>query len=136
MHGKVPDEPLRPGALPFREEGEGPLDGAEDRQHPQEDLLAVDGAPPADPEDDERDEHDDLVKAHDGTGREGGEPQLRGVLLHRRDLIHARVLHRRLDEVRVGRPRTGDIRLRLEVLVEGVPDVDEPLDLLVPVGYL
>ena len=136
MHRQVPYQPLGPGALPLREEGEGPLYRAEDRQHTEEDLLAVDGAPPADPEDDEGDEHDDLVQAHDGAGREGGEPQLRGILLHGRHLIDARVLHRRLDEIRVGRARTGDIRLRLEVLVQGVPHVDEPLHLLVPVGYL
>ena len=136
MHRKVAYQPLRPGALPLREEGEGPLDRPEDRQHAQEDLLAVDGTPPADPEDDQGYEHDDLVQAHDGTGRQGGEPQLRGVLLHGRHFIDSRILHGRLDEVRVRRACAGDIRLRLEVLVEGVPDVDESLHLLVPVGYL
>ena len=136
MHRQVPDEPFGPGALPFREQGERPLDRTEDRKHTQEDLLAVDGAPPADPEDDEGDQHDDLVQADDGPGGQRSEPQFRGVLLHGRHLIHARVLHGGLDEVRVGCAGPRHIRLRLQVLIQGVPHVDESLHLLVPVTDL
>ena len=64
------------------------------------------------------------------------EPQLRGVLLHGRHLIHARVLHGGLDKVRIGRAGPRHIRLRLQVLIQGVPHVDESLHLLVPVTDL
>ena len=101
MNGEITYQPLRPRALPFRKDAEGPLYRAENRQHTQQDLLAVDGAPPADAEDDEGNQHDDLVKAHDGSGGERREPELRGLLLHGGDLIDSGILHSRLDEVRV-----------------------------------
>ena len=130
MHGEITYQPLRPGALPFGKDAEGPLYRAKDRQHTQEDLLAVDGAPPADAEDDEGYQHDDLVKAHDGSGGEGREPELRGLLLHGSDLVNPRVLHRRFHQRRVGGARAGDVRLRLEVLVHGVPHMKQALHLL------
>ena len=136
MHRQVPDKPLGPGTLPFREQGERPLDRSEDRQHAQKDLLAVDGAPPADPEDDKGNQHDDLVQTHDGTGRERSEPQFRGVLLHRRHLIHSGILHGGLDEVRVGRAGPRHICLRLQVLIKGVPYIYKSLHFLIAVADL
>ena len=129
MNGEITYQPLRPRALPFGKNAEGPLYRPEDSQHTQEDLLAVDGAPPADAEDDEGNQHDDLVKAHDGSGGEGREPELRGLLLHGSDLVNPRVLHRRFHQCRVGGTRAGDVRLRLEVLVHGIPHVEQPLHL-------
>ena len=39
MHGEITYQPLRPGALPFGKDAEGPLYRAEDRQHPHDKLI-------------------------------------------------------------------------------------------------
>ena len=52
MDGEIPDDPLCPGTFPLRQQGECPLDGSENGEHTQQDLLAIDGSPPTDTESD------------------------------------------------------------------------------------
>lgn len=87
-------------------------------------------SPPPDPEHHEGNQHDDFIYPHDDTGRQRREPQLRCVLLHVRHLVHARLLHRRLDKVGVRRARVGDIGLRLQARVHRVADMNQFLHLL------
>ena len=87
-------------------------------------------SPPADSEHHEGNQHDDFVYPHHDTGRQRGEPQLRRVLLHVRHLVHARLLHRRLYQVGVGRARVGDIGTCLQARVHRVPHVNQLLHLL------
>lgn len=136
MDGQIPCQPLRPCTFPLGQQAERPLYRSEDGKHTQQNLLAVDGRPPAYAEDDQRDEHDDLVDAHHGARRQGGEPQLRSAPLHVRYGVHSGLFHGRLDEIGVGRPRMGDISLRLQIRVERVAHMDELLHLLELVGDL
>ena len=43
VYRQIPREPLRPRAFPLGQQAESPLYRTEYRQHPQQDLLAVDG---------------------------------------------------------------------------------------------
>ena len=45
VYGQITYEPLCPGTFPFGQKTECPLYRSEDGQHPQQDLLAVDGRP-------------------------------------------------------------------------------------------
>ena len=109
MHGQITGQPLRPRAFPLGQQAESPLYRSENREHSEQDLLAVNRSPPTDSEHHEGNQHDDFVYSHHHAGRQRGKPQLCRVLLHVRHLVHARLLHRRLYQVGVGRARVGDI---------------------------
>ena len=101
MYRQVTRQPFCPGTFPFRQQRERPLQRAEYRQHTEQYLLAVDRRPPAYAEHDKGNQHDDFVYSHDDTGRQGGEPQFRGILFHAGHFIHTGLLHGRLDKVGV-----------------------------------
>ena len=45
MHRQIACQPLRPSTFPFRQDAERPLYRSENRQHSQQDLLAVNRSP-------------------------------------------------------------------------------------------
>lgn len=92
--------------------------------------------PPTDSEYDQRNQHDDFVYSHDNTCCQRCKPQFRRILLHIRHFVHAGLLHCRLNQVRVGRTRVGDIRLCLQAVVHRVAYMDKLLHFLELIRYL
>ena len=130
MHRQIPREPLRPCAFPFGQERKRPLDRSENGEHSQKNLLAVNRCPPTDTEHHQGDKYDDFVYSHDDTRCQRREPQLRCILLHVRNLVHASLFHRCLDKVGIGRTRVGDIGLCLQGSVHRVAHVNQLLHFL------
>ena len=136
MHRQIACQPLRPSTFPFWQDAERPLYRPENRQHSQQDLLAVNRRPPTDSEHHEGNQHDNFVYPHDDTCRQRREPQLRRILFHVRHFVHTGLLHCRLYQIGIGCACVGDIRLCLQVRVHRVTHMDELLNFLEPVRYL